>query len=148
MYLVPPFIFLILLYEVETAFRNYGDRYILTILTLCPICAKEIIHAAWCQECANTYFKKNFINWTSGNQRIDEIIKDAQINSKIPEDFIEWIPYEQFENIEKVCHGGFGTIYSGYWTQGPLNMISNEFKRTGETHVALKSGISSEHLEE
>ncbi|CAG8683099.1 7476_t:CDS:2, partial [Dentiscutata erythropus] len=35
------------------------------------------------------------------NQIIDEIIKEAQTNLKIPEDFIEWIPYEQFENIEK-----------------------------------------------
>ncbi|CAG8460542.1 2110_t:CDS:2 [Gigaspora rosea] len=101
-------------------------------------------YTAWCQECATSYFKKNFTKWTSGNRKIDE----TQTNSKILEDFIEWIPYEQLEDIKKVSYGGFGTIYSAYWTQGPLYMDLIGFKRVGRIHVALKSGISSEHLEE
>ncbi|CAG8810857.1 15549_t:CDS:2, partial [Cetraspora pellucida] len=105
-------------------------------------------YSAWCQECGTTYFENNFINWTSGNQKIDEIIKVTQMNSKIAIDFVEWIPYEQFENIEKICQGGFGTIYSAFWIQGPLYMFTNEFKRIGKIHVALKSGISPENLKE
>ncbi|CAG8781830.1 28039_t:CDS:1, partial [Dentiscutata erythropus] len=37
-------------------------------------------------------------------------------------------------------------VLIGY--RAPLHMVSNEFKRTGRTRVALKSGISSERLEE
>lgn len=118
------------------------------IISLCPVCAKEKTYSAWCQECGTTYFKNNFINWTSENQKIDEIIKETQRNSKVAIDFVEWIPYEQFEKIEKICQGGFGTIYSAFWIQGPLSMLANEFKRTRGIHVALKSGISPEHLKE
>ncbi|CAG8604607.1 7620_t:CDS:2, partial [Racocetra persica] len=82
------------------------------------------------------------------NQKIDEIIKETQMNSKTAIDFVEWIPYEQFEKIEKICQGGFRTIYSAFWIQGPLSMLANEFKQTGKIQVALKSGISPEHLEE
>ncbi|CAG8714897.1 26218_t:CDS:2, partial [Gigaspora rosea] len=47
----------------------------------------------------------------SENQEIDEIIKEIQTSSNIPEDFIEWIQFEQFENVEEIGHRGFGTIY-------------------------------------
>ncbi|KAF0506318.1 serine/threonine protein kinase [Gigaspora margarita] len=83
----------------------------------CPICKKNRTHIAWCQECGTKYFKENFDNWTSGNQKIDEIIKETQLNSKFAIDFVEWIPYEQFEQIEEINRGGFGTIYSAVWKQ-------------------------------
>ncbi|RIB13414.1 hypothetical protein C2G38_2098322 [Gigaspora rosea] len=88
----------------------------------CLICQKNKTHIAWCQECATKYFKDNFDNWTSGNQKIDKIIKKTQMNSKFAIDFIEWIPYEQFEQIKEINRGGFGTIYSAVWKQGPLCM--------------------------
>ncbi|CAG8736975.1 24751_t:CDS:2, partial [Gigaspora margarita] len=109
----------------------------------------------WCQGCATRYFKDNFDNWTSGNQNIDEIIKETQMNSKLAIDFVEWIPYEQFEQIEKINRGGFGTIYSAVWKQGPLSMNENRFRqpknilrRTKNIQVALKGGISTEYLKE
>ncbi|CAG8529701.1 4775_t:CDS:2 [Dentiscutata heterogama] len=70
------------------------------------------------------------------------------VNANEFKDFIKWIPYEEFENIEKISQGGFGNIYNAGWIQGSLYMISNKFERTGSTHVALKSGVSSQHLEE
>ncbi|CAG8832847.1 33796_t:CDS:1, partial [Racocetra persica] len=102
----------------------------------------------WCQECGITYFKNDFVNWTSGNPKIDEIIKETQMNSKDSINSVEWIPYEQLEQINQIDQGGFGTIYSAFWKQGPLPMIGNEFKRTKGIQVALKSGISLENLEE
>ncbi|CAG8707366.1 45925_t:CDS:2, partial [Gigaspora margarita] len=121
----------------------------------CPICKKSKTHIAWCQECGTKYFKDNFDNWTSGNQQIDEIIKETQMNSKFAIDFVEWIPYEQLEQIEIINHGGFGTIYSAVWKQGPLCMNLNKFRRTKKIlrrtkkiQVALKGGISTEYLKE
>ncbi|CAG8532676.1 20070_t:CDS:2, partial [Gigaspora margarita] len=109
----------------------------------------------WCQECGTKYFKDNFDNWTSGNQQIDEIIKETQMNSKFAIDFVEWIPYEQLEQIEEINRGGFGTIYSAVWKQGPLSMNANRFRRTKailrrtkNIQVALKGGISTEYLKE
>ncbi|RIB19468.1 hypothetical protein C2G38_2036024 [Gigaspora rosea] len=70
------------------------------------------------------------------------------MNSKSAIDFVEWIPYEQFEQIEKINNGGFGTIYSAVWKQGPLHMTAYKFGRTKKIQVTLKSGMFTEYLKE
>ena len=35
----------------------------------------------------------------------------------------EWIPYNQFGNIEEIGKGGFATVYSAIWKDGPLGYI-------------------------
>ncbi|GBC00402.1 hypothetical protein RclHR1_38480001, partial [Rhizophagus clarus] len=35
---------------------------------------------------------------------------------------LEWIPYNQFKNIEYLDKGGFGTIYKGIWLQNSIEM--------------------------
>ncbi|RIB22787.1 kinase-like domain-containing protein [Gigaspora rosea] len=102
---------------------------------------EKTTNPAWCQECGITYFKNNFSNWTSGNQKIDEIIKETQMNSKFPVDFVEWIPPEQLEQVKKINQGGFATVYSAFWKQDPISMFGNEFKRTKGIQVALKSAF-------
>ncbi|CAG8486506.1 14823_t:CDS:2, partial [Racocetra fulgida] len=86
---------------------------------LCPKCVKERPFPTWCQECGVEYFEKNSENWTSGEPIIDKVIKYTQDNSKIPVDFVEWIPYEQFEKREKIGQDGFGSVYGAFWKSGP-----------------------------
>jgi serine/threonine protein kinase len=33
---------------------------------------------------------------------------------------VEWIPYNQFSNIEEIGKGGFAIVYSAIWKDGPL----------------------------
>ena len=32
----------------------------------------------------------------------------------------EWIPYNQFSDIKEIGRGGFATVYSAIWKDGPL----------------------------
>ena len=32
----------------------------------------------------------------------------------------EWIPYDQFSDIKEIGRGGFATVYSAIWKDGPL----------------------------
>ncbi|KAF0352338.1 kinase-like protein [Gigaspora margarita] len=136
--------FLILFYVIVLIFRNfcffsalYGELCA-RLLFLCPLCSKEKNNSAWCKECGVKFLENNFNNWTSGDQIIDNTIKDIQIKSNLPIDFVEWILYEQLEKGEKIGRGGFGDIYSAFWKQGPISMHGNEFKRTRGVKVALK----------
>src|SRR5277367_5850878 len=54
----------------------------------------------WCQSCNGKRFQQNFQNWTSGNHDIDELIRRTQLDAKDWIEFIEWIEYDRFENIE------------------------------------------------
>jgi hypothetical protein len=83
--------------------------------------------------------KKTFINWTSGNETIDNFIQEKQ--SENPSDIIfEWIPYNQFFNINKVNKYDFSTIYSAKWKNGPLYWDKNnrKYKRHQDIDVILK----------
>ena len=33
---------------------------------------------------------------------------------------VEWIPYNQFNHIKEIGKGGFATVYSAIWKDGPL----------------------------
>jgi hypothetical protein len=72
--------------------------------------------------------KNHFENWTSGNKKIDEFIQKMQ--SKITscnEIAVEWIPYDQFNNIKNK-----GKVESAIWKDGPLkfDFEEMEYKRS------------------
>ena len=58
---------------------------------------------------------------TSGNKKVDNLIQEMQLKINNKKDIIfEWIPYNQFDNIVKIGDGGFATVYSAIWKDGPL----------------------------
>jgi hypothetical protein len=54
---------------------------------------------------------------------------------------VEWIPYNQFNDIKEIGKGGFAMVYSAAWMDGPLKSDINEFelkRTTPNMKVALK----------
>src|SRR6266498_4669671 len=112
----------------------------------------------WCQPCNAKRFKKNFKNWTSGNKDIDELIQYSQLNAVEHTKYLEWIPFEIFQNVIYITRGGFGKIYSAEWPEGCISywdIENQEWSRraTFGSKVALKSldnssNISSDFLNE
>ncbi|CAG8852801.1 5738_t:CDS:1, partial [Gigaspora margarita] len=66
------------------------------------------------------YLKSKFAKWTSGNEKIDRIIKCCQSNLKSSFSNIEWIPYDQFENRDLLTSSEHSKIYIATWTAGSL----------------------------
>jgi hypothetical protein len=44
---------------------------------------------------------------------IDKFIQKSQLEANSEDKALEWIPYEQFTNIEYLSEGGFSKIYKG-----------------------------------
>ncbi|CAB5297974.1 unnamed protein product [Rhizophagus irregularis] len=121
--------------------------YIMVIGNIyCEKCSKILtyIYDPWCKSCELDYLKKNSINWTSGNKKIDEFIQEMQlkINNKYDTIF-EWIPYNQFNKIEEIGKGGFATVYSAIWKDGPLSYNEKFRRKKGNRKFALKSLLNS-----
>ncbi|GES77932.1 kinase-like domain-containing protein [Rhizophagus clarus] len=78
-------------------------------------------------------------NKTSGNFILDEFIKETQLNSKYCDDFIEWIPLSNLEDVKYSTNGGNSKIYFGTWNL-LLNMslASMASKQFSSSRVALK----------
>ena len=51
----------------------------------------------------------------SGNLKLDEFIRETQLNSEFCDDFIEWIPHENLESIKYLTDGGNSKVYFGTW---------------------------------
>ena len=76
--------------------------------------------------------------YCSGNKEIDNFIQENQLKRNSHYDIMfEWIPYNQFGNIEEISKGDVATIYSAIWKNGPFyNWYRNE--RDSNKEVALK----------
>jgi len=119
-------------------FRNY-----------CVKCDKlyTVINERWCKSC---HLKENFTNWTSGNEKIDNFIQEMQLQIDSKHDIIfEWIPYNNFDNINEINKYAFYTIYSAIWKDGPLlweYWNENYGKKTDRKKVALKCFHNSQNI--
>src|SRR3954465_12227197 len=103
-------------------------------------------NARWCKPCLINDLKTNL---TSGNEKIDELIQEMQLKIDSCWDRVfEWIPHNQFSDIEEIGRGGFATVYSAIWKDGPLefNRDSKEYTRDSNYEVALKCLHNSQNI--
>ncbi|RHZ51638.1 hypothetical protein Glove_476g57 [Diversispora epigaea] len=87
---------------------------------ICLECNQEYTDTSWkwCKPCNSKHLQNDFNNWTSGNDRIDKFIQDAQLNANDCDELIEWIPYDRFKDVKPIGKGGFGTIHYARWIDG------------------------------
>ena len=80
-----------------------------------------------CKPCQISNLKENFINWTSGNEKVDNFIQKFQLKINDYKDIIiEWIPYDQIDNIKEISKNGIITICTAIWKSSPLNYDINK----------------------
>jgi hypothetical protein len=77
----------------------------------------------WCKECVPHCLIEG---WTSGNDDIDEFIKDTIYNAEYGSRFLEWVPFDRFEDIEQIGEGGFAKVYSAMWIDGEAKYIKQD----------------------
>ena len=129
------------------------------MLLNCKKCGQQYIqksasekYYSWCNPCQINNLKGNFTNWSSGNEKIDSFIQEVQLKIKDYKDIVfEWISYNQFSDIKEIGRGGFATVYSAIWNDGPLkyNSSSEEYTRKSDYknyEVALKCLHNSQNI--
>ncbi|CAB5352725.1 unnamed protein product [Rhizophagus irregularis] len=83
---------------------------------------------------------KNFANWTSGNEMIDNIIQKKQLNYNDSESgcgaVFEWIPYSELFDIKKI---GNNSLATAIWKEGSLHYCENEWIRISYEKVVYDS---------
>jgi hypothetical protein len=92
----------------------------------------------------NILTKNNILEYltdrTSGNEKINNFIREKQLEINNYENDIvvlEWIPYNQLEEIKETGKNGLITVYSAIWKDGPLHYQYNEYTRDSNKKVAL-----------
>ncbi|POG77048.1 hypothetical protein GLOIN_2v831375 [Rhizophagus irregularis DAOM 181602=DAOM 197198] len=121
---------------------------------VCKYCGKLYTerYGKWCKPCQIDNLRNNFKNWTSGNEKIDELIQEMQL--KINHDYdtiVEWIPYNQFKDIKEIGRDDSTALYSAIWIDGPLeyNRYSSnkkEWIKKPNKKVSLKCLYNSQSI--
>jgi hypothetical protein len=86
--------------------------------------------------------QENLRYWTSGNEKIDNVIQEMEFK-------IEWVTYNQFNDIKKIDKDEFSTIYLAVWNDGPLckkYYYEKEWIRDSDKKVALKYFHNSQNM--
>jgi hypothetical protein len=115
----------------------------------CIECGYPRTSYSWCQNCESFRFEKQFPHWTSGNIDIDDFIRKSQKQAQTDHDYMEWIPYDNFTDIEYITSGGYGDVFSAIWQEGPRWAWDENDQmrvRTGPRNVALKILDNSQNI--
>jgi serine/threonine protein kinase len=127
-------------------FIKFSGIFLRICIPICFSCEQLLSGFIWCQNCAKKYFNENLSKCASGNEIIDKIIEDTQLKAKNSLEYIEWISYDDFESINIIGKGKFGTVYSAVWKSGPLTMLFGKIERYGRQNVAIKSFGYSDNI--
>ncbi|GET66190.1 kinase-like domain-containing protein [Rhizophagus irregularis DAOM 181602=DAOM 197198] len=126
----------------------------------CSYCNKPFTEELWCKKCDPF---KMIEGWTSGNNDIDKFIKDtiysarnAKYKHKLM--FLEWVPFDRFEDVKQIGEGGFAKVYSATWINGEAEYDKQDDgswkkQESRSMEVALKrlngsQNMSAEYLNE
>src|SRR4051794_16090748 len=100
--------------QIESEFHklNISDRGLNLVTINHKNCYQPPVKL-WCKECVPSCIIEG---WTSGNSEIDKFIKDTIYNAKEHYShyidkyhpvFLEWVPFDRFEDIKQIGEGGF-----------------------------------------
>ena len=122
-------------FELDNALYKWGNPI------ECKKCKSTRYSNRFCENCISLHLQSLFNTWSYGNEIVDNFIQKCQMMSSLPTQIIEWIPYNQFEDVKKLTEGGFSTIYTATWTKGYMNDYDEkkkEFNYFGAQYVVLK----------
>ena len=108
---------------------------------ICENCNQECLATTYCEICVRNYLKANFSNWTCGNDDIDSLIQTCQLKALEPNRIVEWIPYNNLQNIKYLTEGGCSKIYTANWIGGHYKEWDSKEKqltRIGKTGLVQR----------
>ena len=122
-------------YDIDKITLNEGTK------RTCENCNQECLATLFCEHCVRNYLKAKFSNWTSGNNDVDNLIQQCQMETIAPDSIVEWIPYNNLQNIKYLTKGGCSEIYTADWIDGCYYEWDNkvkQLKKYGGLKVVLK----------
>jgi hypothetical protein len=103
----------------------------------------------WCKPCQTNVLEKSFTNWTSGNEKIDNLIQEMQLGiNNYYNIIVEWIPFDWLNDIKELRKYECSTIYSAILKGGLLqyDMNQREYLRNKDVEVILKCFHNSQNI--
>ncbi|RHZ74591.1 hypothetical protein Glove_220g41 [Diversispora epigaea] len=112
-----------------------------------------------CSKCGNKTRKIIFINQkcrrcfalspliiNSGNENINNLIKESQFSKKHNDSYLEWVPFEELTDVKKIGQGGFSQIFKATWKANDGISRKGTIKRS-KREIVLKVLGNSQNVD-
>ncbi|CAG8578589.1 9817_t:CDS:10, partial [Acaulospora morrowiae] len=103
----------------------------------CTQCERNNTSEAWCQSCDPF---KTTQGWTSGNNDIDDCVKEFQLKCTRHEDVIEWIPFNRLSDLQKI-----GLNFKALWLDG-IRVVKNNIKSRLLVHAVELRNLNDSQI--
>ncbi|RHZ57535.1 hypothetical protein Glove_386g16 [Diversispora epigaea] len=91
-------------------------------------------------------FAMNSLIINSGNENINNLIKESQLSQKYKDPYLEWVPFKEFTNIKKIGQGGFSQIFKATWNVNVCISYDGIIKRS-KRDIVLKVLSNSQNVD-
>src|SRR5437764_11372576 len=78
---------------------------------------KEVL----CKGCKRKEIRK--LAYKCGNEEIAKFLYECRLNAKNHNNYIRWIPFDEFENIGYLTKGSFGEVHKATWINGNREVV-------------------------
>ncbi|RIB26866.1 kinase-like domain-containing protein [Gigaspora rosea] len=113
----------------------------------CKHCKRFNTSPAWCQSCDPWRVTRKF---TSGNEEIDNFIKDSQTKATEYDNVIEWIPFNRLDNLQEIKDKS-DLVFMATWKGGIRRIIGESGSYTQSRAILcvelMKLYCSNKHFE-
>ncbi|CAG8633328.1 2431_t:CDS:1, partial [Diversispora eburnea] len=84
----------------------------------------------------------------SGNINIDNFIKGTQsLSNRNLDPLLQWVPFEEFKDLEKIGQGGFSQIFKATWKINKRINYKGTVKRSSKQTIVLKVLNNSQNVD-
>ncbi|CAB5366539.1 unnamed protein product [Rhizophagus irregularis] len=125
----------------NSSFSLQHHHQILVFPDTCFQCKKPytspLPNDKWCNACESHVFESKFHIWTSGNVELDGFIRQSQLEATESTDFLRWVDFSAFTDMNQIGKGGFSEVYVGKCTNDRLDGTLKQWVSNMECQIIL-----------
>src|SRR5207244_4516885 len=101
---------------------------------------------ALCEGCKRKEIRK--LAGKCGNEEIAKFLYECRLNRKqYHDDYIQWISFDEFKNIEYLAKGGFREVQQATWIDGDQEVILERIHNSNDKIIdILKEEVKQEFI--
>ena len=82
-----------------------------------------------------------------GNEEIAKFLHKCRLNRKqYYDNYIQWIPFDEFKNIEYLTKNGFGEVHKATWFDGDLEVALERIHNSNDKIVDILKKVKQEFI--
>ena len=102
---------------------------------------KEIL----CEGCKEKEIRK--LTDKCGNEEIAKILYECRLNrEQYHDDYIRWVPFDEFKNIEYLAKSGFGEVHKATWINGDQEVVLERIHNSNDKIIDILKEVKQEFI--